>query len=228
MPFKDTPVKADSLKVGFIDTSSRLLHGTASHYLFGVSLFNSLFDREYIVRCLTLAQSSNVEPLIYIPDKPYVHTMRALGYSEKEAKRKVSKQLRWTINKVKDAVEPFEIDLDSILHLHSDIQSRERYDLVRQQVQNEYENNDLFRGLCHREAKETLISKNKSDVCHDDIEQATLFLLEEIPVIIASSYILGFGTTLFLYRRAAPVFEHIFQEQVFGVYMEQSGFGTLS
>lgn len=211
---------------------SERIYKEANHTCLGISPFNSYFS-ESTIRSLAAWADNNFDSFtVFVPDKPTVYTLEAIGYSIEKSKKQSKKQCKYLKNKIKKALfsvgkkdeEIEEMILDG-KKLNNNARFRSTYDKVLWH----YNNDSTFQSSCLEASKWALKSKVKdeSQLTIQAMQIAVKYFLYEIPIFIDAANIIGKKSSLFCYHQT-PLFLEKMYERKFHLKPEvNQGFAEL-
>jgi cyclo(L-tyrosyl-L-tyrosyl) synthase len=187
------------------------------HAMIGVSPFNGYFKEEILIKLIAWASQNFERFNLFIPDAPVVYTLKALGYSESDAQRKMLKQSRWMKNKMIRALhsagypdaEKYIFDWQR-LSLNSWFVRQ--YDGIKMR----FKVDESFKRLCmdtSLECYKHAVSINNGKLGElGNLELAAQYLLCEIPFMTATPSILGVESSVFCYHHDFKLLEKLYEE----------------
>lgn len=192
----------------------------------GVSLGNRYYrNTERLVRfLLTLGYAVNV----FIPTQPYVHTLRALGWTVGDAVRKVrldgNRLVRQALAGATDvdAEHPDEHPLYHLVDWEGEVAEAQPYQAALNAIRDLYNNNEVFAAAV-RDTTNTVLNKNpkkeESQGIEIGINVGKDFLLEELAFLWAAHPVLGIDAETsisYVYHEPWPIFERFVNGEFFG------------
>jgi len=179
----------------------------------GMSVGNGYFKRSKIDELLNYT-SENYDPVsVMITDKPAIHTYLAVGYSEKEAKRKARLNGNTLRNHCNNTIDSLVRNNTRIIDWDEDIFSQECYVEEYGKIKNLYEQDPFFR----EDARETThavlqrkIELRKTEIELDvAIDEGVEYLLEELAFLLISPRLFGVDKVKYIYYRKWPIFNRL-------------------
>ncbi len=195
----------------------------------GLSPENSYFKKETIHELLSFLTNLFSMLRIMIPDKPILHTYKALGYSIQKAERKArlnGNTLKNHCNNSINEILKIQSNKDiKIINWELEIESEENYLHELKALFALYQSKTLFYEDV-RSTKWQVIKKNMKD--HSDIEksldEAVIYLLKELAFILASPLMFKVENIAFVYHTNWPPFENLIAGKYDGKIRKNIGF----
>jgi cyclo(L-tyrosyl-L-tyrosyl) synthase len=202
--------------------------GDFSHALIGVSLFNSYYSTPRLIALIDWAARTFEQSHVAIFDVPHAYTLAAQrGHAEGAVRRarKEGKKLRNKVTRIIAEVAP---DSGDRLHLLAwdDLMRNDEYLTLRVEVELAFCTDPVFRDACLAMAG-TLLDG-------DDARSAAAamlgvrYLLDELPLFIDSSRIVGSESSVFLYHQAPALFRDLFANRFSLRPADRQGFTILT
>lgn len=195
---------------------SERIYNEANHACLGISPFNSYFSESTIKNLAQWADQNFKSFSIFIPDKPTVYTLNALGYSLEKSIKQSNKQCRYLKNKIKKAllaIEKTQEEIETIIldgeKLDNNLQFQNTYNKI---VWN-FENDAVFRADCLEASKWVLSTraKDKNQLTEGALQTAVKYFLYEIPIFIDSANIVNQESSLFCYHQAPNFLKKMYE-----------------
>ena len=189
---------------------SEKVYNEGNHACLGISPFNSYFKEQTIKNLAYWASENFVSFSIFIPDKPTIYTLNALGYSLEKAMKESNKQSRYLKNQIKRALlsigKQYD-ELDSILLDAEKLDKNEQFLKTYKTIIWYFENDPAFRESCLDASKWVLQAKMKTgfQLTEKALHTAVKYFLYEVPIFIDTANIIGKDSSLFCYHQA-PLF----------------------
>tara|TARA_Y100000310_G_C20447724_1_gene699222 strand:+ start:76 stop:696 length:621 start_codon:yes stop_codon:yes gene_type:complete len=172
-----------------------------------MSAGNSYFDEKTVKKLLEYA-SKNFERIVVIsPDKPAEHNFRALGYPENKVRRKAKLNANLLINRIKRILNSRgDKSKFKIVDWESEIMNNKHYISELNQMKKLYINNLNFRKTVKETTLEFLNNKI-NNYPRKSLDEASLYLIEELSFVLASPKIYGSNNVKYLYHKNWKIFE---------------------
>lgn len=177
--------------------------------LIWMSAGNSYFTEEKIKKLLEFASKNFEKIIIFSPDKPAEHNFRALGYEEKKVKKKAKLNANLLMNRAKRILEKRKDKNKFKLESWTNIEENKNYKKELEKVKNIYEKDDILKKIIQK----TSIKVLKKDQKEINIEEAVLYLLEELAFIISSPKIYSTKSATYLYHKKFDILEKFVKKQ---------------
>lgn len=184
----------------------------------GMSPGNSYFKQDTIHTLLSFAQKAFSKVIIMIPDKPAIHTYKAIGYSSLEAEkiaRRAGNRLRNCAQISIDALKAGRAECSiAVFDWYGDIETNKQYGTQKQYIYNLYRTNEQFRKDVRATTAEVIRPRLKQDrELESSCDVAIHFLLEELAFLVACPAIFE-QSIAYIYHHRWPIWENLIN----GVY----------
>lgn len=195
---------------------SERIYNEANHACLGISPFNSYFSESTIKNLADWADKNFDSFNIFIPDKPTVYTLNALGYSIEKSVKQSNKQCRYLKNKIKRALQSIgksEDEVEAIILDGEKLDNNERFRSSYDKIIWNFENDSFFRANCMEASKWVLEAKvrDSSQLTENALQTAVKYFLYEIPIFIDAANIIGKDSSLFCYHQAPSFLEKMYE-----------------
>ncbi|PIN75324.1 hypothetical protein COV18_03995 [Candidatus Woesearchaeota archaeon CG10_big_fil_rev_8_21_14_0_10_37_12] len=210
---------------GELFDNSKKLQKNSGAAIIWMSVGNSYFKRETITQLIKFASTNFSKVFVLMPDKPAVHTYKAIGYSQNKAEKKA----RLTGNNLKNhalhAIQTTKTNNTYIIDWQTEISTKNIYQQELKKIHDLYETNALFRQKVRRTTCEVLEGKLKPDVTLTAaINEGTHYLLSEIAFLSASPKILKINSTIYIYHKKWEIYEQFIKGTFTGLPRNNLGF----
>jgi len=167
---------------------------------------NSHFDEKTIGRLLRFADKNFSRTVIFSPTGPAEHNFRALGYNEKDARRKAKLNSNLLKNRAKRQLKNIRNqDKFFFADWRNEIANNPEYKRKYDEIKKLYNNNAKFREDARNTTKRSIDGKNPEK----NIDEAVLYLLEELSFVLSCHLIYGAEKTAYLYHKNWEIYEKI-------------------
>lgn len=204
------------IKIDPLTENCNLALEKGEHVCIGISPFNSLFSEDYIAALVKWSIHNFKDFHLFIPDEPTFHTLEALGYEEKECRRKMKKQLNWLKNKMHKALERNNVSAKEKHILDWEKLSESK--AFQQELEKAFalfDSDEDFRKECLLSSRWVLENKmDEKDIKEENLLKAVKYFLSEIPLFAATNKIIGSGTSLFCYHQSISFHERLYTNQL--------------
>lgn len=195
---------------------SERIYNEANHACLGISPFNSYFSESTIKNLANWADQNFDSFSIFIPDKPTVYTLNALGYSIQKSIKQSNKQCRYLKNKIKKAllsIEKTEEEINAIILDGEKLENNKRFQNMYDKIVWNFENDSTFRSDCLEASKWVLETKIKDDsqLTEEALQTAVKYFLYEIPIFIDTANIVNKESSLFCYHQAPSFLKKMYE-----------------
>ena len=195
---------------------SERIYKEANHACIGISPFNSYFS-ETTIRSLAYWADQNFKSFsIFIPDKPTVYTLNALGYSIEKSIKQSNKQCRYLKNKIKKALlalEKTSVEIEAIILDGDKLETNSQFQSTYEEIVWNFENDPHFRTDCLEASKWVLETKikDKRQLTESALQTAVKYFLYEIPIFINTANIVQKESSLFCYHQAPNFLKKMYE-----------------
>jgi len=193
--------------------------------LIWMSAGNSYFNEENIGKLLNFADKNFEKILLLSPTKPAEHTFRALGYKENKLKRKAKLNANLLMNRAKRKLKKIKNKKKFLLvDWEKNIENNSEYKKKYKEIANLYLKNKKFR-IDARKTTEKVIGKLiKIKDKEKLIDEAILYLIEELSFILASLKIYNAKKIVYLYHTDWEIYKNLISGKYDGIKKENLGF----
>jgi cyclo(L-tyrosyl-L-tyrosyl) synthase len=197
-------------------SQSNRIYREANHACLGISPFNSYFSMTTIENLAHWADTNFNAFSIFIPDKPTVYTLNALGYSLEKSAKESNKQCRYLKNKIRKALYTIgktDHEIEAIILDGAKLDENARFQYMHRQILWNFENDATFRADCLEASKWVLASKAKHEtqLTEAALLTAVKYFLYEIPIFIDTANIVGENSSLFCYHQVPSFLEKMYR-----------------
>jgi tRNA-dependent cyclodipeptide synthase len=179
--------------------------------IIGVSPGNSFFTDNEVENLLEQVFSKYTEAVIFIPDIPAQNTYKALGYDEKDARRKAILKGNNLRNKFQRMGDRMGIQRETLSFVDwKKMEKDERYQNAFSDIRQLYTTNDVFQKSAQKTTFQVLQNYDANKEWSDDeIEIGVEYLLCELAYMQSAPEILGCEKVLYVYNKRWPVYEDL-------------------
>ncbi len=189
--------------------------------LIWMSAGNPYFTEQIISHLINFALQKFSKVIIMAPDEPAEHTFLALGYSEKEAKKKARLNANLLQNRARRVVETLPQRTKErlkIVEWIEEIMPLEAYHEAYDQIFFLYENNPPFQQDAKETTKKVLLSKSKGGSLGEEaINEGVKYLLKELAFVVASPRIYKVKNVTYIYHKEWPIYRKFIEGKYDGV-----------
>ncbi|MCX6755776.1 MAG: tRNA-dependent cyclodipeptide synthase [Candidatus Nomurabacteria bacterium] len=194
--------------------------------IIGVSINNSYFKDENLIRLISWASKRSNSVYIMIPDEPAVHTMMALGYTEKEAERKSKKKSNALENKCNQIIESLDVATSVRVLRWKNFNSNIYYTEALFDLRNAYQSDENFMNAVRTTTIEVLLSNGVLAPSGEAVEIGIQFLLKELAFISHADRIFEKEKMAYVYHRDICIIRYILSD--FYDFKFSRGFGFIT
>lgn len=194
--------------------------------ILGISINNSYFKEENLARLVSWASMRSNSVYIMIPDEPAVHTMMALGYTEKDAEKKSKKKSNALENKCNQIIESLDVSTTVRVLRWKDFNSNIHYTESLSGLRNVYQSDENFKCAVKNTTIEVLLSNGLLAPSGEVLEIGVQFLLKELAFISHADLILGHQSVGYVYHRTMPLMKDIIEKRHVFNFSNSVGFIT--
>jgi len=180
--------------------------------LIWMSAGNSYFKEEIILKLLRFGSKNFNEIIILSPDEPAEHTYLALGYEEKNAKRKAKLNSNLLKNRAKRAIEILKKEGNKtnfkIIEWTNEINKQKNYQEELIKIQKLYNSNISFQ----KDTKEITkkVMENKSITNQNiNIDEGVKYLIKELAFVIVTPIIYNTHHVTYIYHNEWTIFQKL-------------------
>ena len=179
--------------------------------IIGVSPGNSFFTDSEIENLLQKVLSKYTETVIFIADVPAQNTYQAIGYTQKEAKRKSSLKGNNLRNKFQRIADRMNIPRKCLIFSDwKEIEKSTSYKRAYNEIKSLYKNNKNFQSAANNTTRMVLCNYDKSkEWRQENVEIAVEYLLCELAYLQASPDIIGSNKICYVYNKHWPIYEKL-------------------
>ncbi|MDP3741777.1 MAG: tRNA-dependent cyclodipeptide synthase [Candidatus Micrarchaeota archaeon] len=194
--------------------------------LIWMSAGNSYFDKETIEKLLNYADEKFQKIIIISPNKPAEHTFKALGYPENKAKQKAKLNANLLKNRAEKELEKIgHRNKFSFANWETGILTSPEYNAKYKEITTIYETNPKFKNDARNTTQNVIKDKtNKITDVEKAIDQAVLYLMEELAFVLASPVIYNVQKVTYLYHRPWKIYENLISGKYDGKKKENLSF----
>jgi cyclo(L-tyrosyl-L-tyrosyl) synthase len=194
--------------------------GTA---IIGMSPGNSYFKRETIDTLITECAKKFSKIILMIPDKPAVHTYKAIGYSDSDAERKARLKCNALVNNCNYSLSKINNDAIVIAKWDNSIVNSSEYNNQYNYFNELYNTNEAFRKDVRDTTKNVIEKKIKdNNNIESAIDEGVTYLLSELPFITTCAKM--YGPIGYIYHNHWPIYENYINGVYDGVEKKDLGF----
>lgn len=159
--------------------------------LLGMSPGNSYFKQSTISELIDFSVDIFSKIYIVVPDKPYEHTYRALGYTNLASQNHAQKQARRLKKLIDTSIEKVQLKTEVPIHVfdwHTEIELCSHYQEKEQHIYLLYKANKEFYHDVHEEVKRVIESyphRKQLSITESILEEGAHYMLKEIAFCIA-------------------------------------------
>ncbi len=179
--------------------------------IIGISINNSYFKEENIEKLLLWATAHTEKVYIMIPDEPAIHTLVALGKSEKRAETLARLKSNSLENKCREIMKRF--NLDARIIRWKSIRESQQYLSVLSKIERAYNAEIGFREAIREMTAKVLSNGKMVSTSDKEIEEGIKFLFKELAFIVYSDRILQEQKTAYVYHKTMHVMKDIFENR---------------
>lgn len=184
----------------------------------GISPFNSYFSVQNIVKLIECIATNFKDFGLYVPDGMSVYTLRALGYSEVDANRKMQKNDKELKRKIEQALALVAKDINvsgTSIILASELLKDNTYLELYESCKEEFKLNAEFRQGCLETSNWVLNGNNrqKSKITEESLLMAVEYFLRELPLFLDSPKIQRKESCVYIYTSTSKFLEQIYQNR---------------
>lgn len=191
------------------------------HVLFGISPFNSRFNKHYLEKMLEWGFNNYVSVDILHPHEEARYLLMGCGDEESKARKKSRKEFFRAERAVSNYLSKTGNILSSGKVLRfSDFYHNLSYQYFLEKVRNDHHKNEVFYTLCSEQSAKAIVQRKKSINNHDVITQqeiniATEYIIREIPFLIAPSVLLSTDNDIHIsYYCTWPVADYLYNDKL--------------
>ena len=181
--------------------------------IIGISLNNSYFKEENLRKLITWATGHSESVYIMIPDEPAVHTLSALGETEKEAQRIAQLKSNNLANKCNRIIQENQLTTVRVIRW-KDFKENASYVQTLFDIKTAYGNDVILKQSLREATTHVLHAGGTRVVTEGEIDLGTQFLFKELAFITHADTILGVQKVAYVYHRTMPVLREIVE----GIY----------
>lgn len=211
---------------------SEKIYTEANHACIGIRLFNSYFTESIIKKLIYWGNENFTFFNIFIPDRPTVYALNAMGYSMEKSISRTEKQYKYVKNKVRKALLSLgknQQEIDAIILDGSKLEKNTNFQTTYEEVVWHFENDISFRLHCLEASKWVLQEKIREiDLTEEMLYIAVKYFLYEIPVFINAANIVGQDSSLFCYHQIPSFLQKIYEYQFKLKPQDNQGFAELN
>jgi len=183
-------------------------NGTA---IVGMSPGNSYFKKETIDELLQECTKNFSKIIVMIPNKPAVHTYKALGYTDSEAERKARLKSNALCNSTKEIISKLKETYSgeiAIAKWDSPVAKSQDYQRESEKILQLYENNGQFKKDVRNTTKKVIENKMKPGLdLEKSLDEGVKYLLSELTFV--SAYSKFYNTDVaYVYHNPWPIYEN--------------------
>lgn len=171
----------------------------------GMSLGNSYFKKNTITELIKYCADTFGQVKIMIADKPAEHTYKALGYSQKKAKRKARLNGNTLQNHSKATTK--RLDNVNLIEWEKEITPSQHYQKALTRINQLYQDNINFRTCARTTTREVLERRLKQRNLEEAIDEGVNYLLKELAFISASPRMFGVDKIAYIYHQRWSILE---------------------
>jgi len=194
--------------------------------LIWMSAGNSYFDEKTIGKLLKFADKKFSKIIVLSPDKPAEHTFKALGYTDKKAKRKAKLNANLLINRAKRELQKVKNKAKfSFVNWEGDVVNNSDYKKKYQEVIFLYKNNASFRKDARETTKKVIDDKFNTVIeMERAIDEAVFYLIEELSFVFSCPSIYEADNINYLYHQNWEIYENFINGKYDGKKRENFAF----
>mgnify|MGYP001573208774 CR=1 FL=1 len=179
--------------------------------LIWMSAGNSYFNEKNIGQLLQFADKNFQRIIVLSPDEPAEHTFRSLGYSENKTKRKAKLNSNLLINRAKRELQKIKGKYKfSFVDWGKEVVNNPEYKKTYQEVISLYENNKNFREDARETTKKVINGKFHENIeVEKAIEEAVLYLIEELSFVLSCHLIYKVDNIIYLYHQNWEIYQNL-------------------
>ncbi len=203
------------------------IYQAKDHAVIGVSPFNSYFSEARLTELFKWANTHFDAFHVFVPDEATRYTLEAAGYSQARARKKARRQANYLLNKIGRALSSAapHMDLSGVL-TNGVLAKNQRYTKLLSCIEDRFSHNPDFRRQC-LECTRWVLENQVAEVDHIDdgaLLHAVRYFLEEMPLFINSSSIVGAQSSVFCYHQCPEVLRGLYRDRSDDLIDQQQGF----
>lgn len=205
-------VRRDSFVVEPFTEACREVWERRQHVVLGASPGNSYFTVARLTDLLAWLGGEFARVDVVVPDSALEHTLLALGYDERGARKKARGEINVLVNRVKRGWEasggPRPIDG---LHRMSELESHPVYQERLAECEKALTEDPALWKSCAEMSREVLASRGGQEpFTRERVDRAMRYLVAELPFFLASTDIFDVPSSLNFYHRPLPLVEFVY------------------
>lgn len=179
-----------------------------------MSAGNSYFKEEVIMKLLEFASEKFLKVIVMAPDEPAEHTFKALGLYSEHFKRKARLNANLLQNRARRVIgnlinKGIKTDF-KVVEWTDEIIPNPEYQGMLKSMRNLYYNNEVFRNDARETTKEVILNKlSKNADLEKAIDEAVIYLLEELAFVLASPRIYNAPKMTYLYHHDWLIYKNL-------------------
>lgn len=170
----------------------------------GISLNNSYFKTDNLIKILTWATSRVRSVYIMIPDEPTVHTLMAVGKTLEDSTKIARLKSNALENKCADIIQNLNLKGIQIVRWGR-IVDNAVYKQSLSEILQAYEYDAVFRGVVQSTTRNVIVKSMVNEPSTTQIEVGVQFLLQELAFISHSDGILEEFSTRYVYHQTMDI-----------------------
>lgn len=194
-------------RVEFIDEASKEIFQKKEHALIGISPSNGYYSTDRIEKIIKYFFLNKINFSIFLGQGMSYFNFLALGYSEKEAKKKTLERDQILQKKVDNALLKHGIPSTKIIDFKN-LQKTEIYKKYFDQYRDFITQESEFIKLTDEISRQLQFNGSRKNIIYPEI--ARNYFLAEMPLLLNSPDILGVSSSCFIYHQNNSLYEYLF------------------
>ncbi|GGV37241.1 hypothetical protein GCM10010245_59310 [Streptomyces spectabilis] len=199
-----------------LTANCRRLADLAQHACVGMSPFNSYFKRARVVELCRWVLPRFDRVHFHLPDVPSQYTLTATGIPADKARKRAHENGLKMRNRIRDGLlhttghedaGPYLLDWE---HLRT----KEAFQRLHREAQRWFTADLAFRDMCLSASRSVLAHRMPAEPREAQVHEAVRYFLADIPLLIDTPQITGAQTSVYVYHRATPFVEALFEHRL--------------